>query len=523
MTTSVTSAPTAYRLAVTTTISSGNKPFTVTTSVMSTPAAYRPAASHPPASGKPSLGSDPSTYKGHPGQEPPMVSTSPANETDDAALQAELFSQCDQGASLLADISGPRYQTSLSSLLLAICSIVTTSRFARELEEWHKMPHHSVIAFFYTFKSKRTETYDLIMKATTLAGSACRKNVAETITFLCHSFNLKSVHDIFIWSLIIYCWGEESSPQSALILLTVKTYLSTAHDKVAEFVSNCTSSGTTVLSGSPITGSVSDTPGYLRLSWKTNIHGCTRAWMDLLQCCVGALIASKPEHSAKQILHTVTIQAGDADHPLLQDEDESVQLYIARHVAAFTDAHCAMDGLGPSHPSRLPDTFLRAEYLLNGCLPSLRLLLQEIFIMDLKVTEDDLTFEVMCSALALAEERSRTTFSALPTIDSTTPATCDGADSDHSAAPTPDHGADSDHPSNPSDLGDSVSSESEDSASDEIEDPASDSDEIEDPSSDSEVLSTDDHDLDDLASNALNYDDNLHTAADPLLVSFLTT
>ena len=50
--------------------------------------------------------------------------------------------------------------------------------------------------------------------------------------------------------------------------------------------------------------------------------------------------------------------------------------------------------------------------------------------MDLKVTEDDLTFEVMCSALALAEERSRTIFSALPTIDSTTPATCDGADSD---------------------------------------------------------------------------------------------
>ena len=40
-----------------------------------------------------------------------MVSTSPANETDDAALQAELFSQCDQGASLLADISGPRYDS----------------------------------------------------------------------------------------------------------------------------------------------------------------------------------------------------------------------------------------------------------------------------------------------------------------------------------------------------------------------------------------------------------------------------
>ena len=142
--------------------------------------------------------------------------------------------------------------------------------------------------------------------------------------------------------------------------------------------------------------------------------------------------------------------------------------------------------------------------------------------MNLKVTEDDLTFEVMCSALALAEERSRTIFSALPTIDSTTPATCDGADSEHSAAPTPDHGADSDHPSDPSDLGDSVSKTSEDSASDEIEDPASDSDEIEDPSSDSEILSTDDHDLNDLASNALNYDDNLQNAADPLLVSFLT-
>ena len=372
-------------------------------------------ASPPPTQGthgdsKPSATVTPPPAAPAPPPPPHAPPAEAAAELDDNEADALLFAQCDHGDQLLTQVSGAQFGAALSSLLLAICSTITCDRFAKSYTEWHKAIHHSIIAFFYTFKTKCSDAYTMIMECTKLSGSACRQKISQTITFILSVFSADKVHDIFVYGLIIYCWGEESSTQSALILLTIHNYLLTAHDMTETFISNCSSFA---FSGTPITGPVQDTPGYRRLNWKTNIRGVTKAWRDLLRCCAQCLILSRPEHTAKEILETVSLQPGDHNHELNQHKDESVSLFVARHVAAYTDAQLAMDGLGPSHARRLPDDFLRAEFLINGCLPHLRNQLNRIFVHDLKITEDELNFNAVIEGLTLAETRHRQSFSAL--------------------------------------------------------------------------------------------------------------
>jgi len=231
---------------------------------------------------------------------PSATSVAPASplvdEEGNTATIDDLFSQCDQGMTVLHALHGSSgaSEASPTSVLFILTSVLPVALFASSYNKWYKAAITTLASFVSTLKANLADTYKAIGQITKKHGTSCRKAIQEATTAFFGEYG-SSMHDAFTIGIFIFIWGTYDGG-SALVLTIIERYLSTPDGDVDSLFDQCIS-GMLEYVPLQLNFDVRRSPGYRRLDFKSNPRGFTSAWRALWRMCSEVLCLSRPDQT----------------------------------------------------------------------------------------------------------------------------------------------------------------------------------------------------------------------------------
>ena len=134
----------------------------------------------------------------------------------------------------------------VTTLVMALSSLVPTSVFAQNFAFRSKDPVGSLPAFVDMLKAKHSDLYNSIYSLPTKAGSAARAAITETTSKLFGVFHAASthdsfpgVHDAFLLAVMLFIWSSEGAPMSNEMYHLLLQYLATPLANMPSLLAQC--------------------------------------------------------------------------------------------------------------------------------------------------------------------------------------------------------------------------------------------------------------------------------------------
>ena len=307
-----------------------------------------------------------------------------------------------------ARVRGSKTALPYNNLILWVVSLLRVGDLAYTYAEWHKTSITSLPVFVSVLRKNYPHLHATIIKALELRGEPCRNAVEDACDTLFGHFS-GQLHSAFIYGVVLYCLLDSESPRQDELRQMLHRYLYKQASELPAFEDSCRHPEAATLTSAELQAEYSEAqlvalPGYRRLSPDANDLGFEDQWALLLDAATAVLAQMALPETSDAALSLIGSKFAD------QATGETVAQFFVRLKRAYTDCRSALDRLGCRRLLPHPDTLVplvfqrtRVEYSaeVRGML---RLS---------KLTEADLTIDLVCSLYSQAAARVVKTLPAL--------------------------------------------------------------------------------------------------------------
>ena len=279
--------------------------------------------------------------------------------------------------------------------------------------DWHKTSVTSLPIFVSVLQRNYPHVHGGITKALELRGhgEACRTAIEDAVDMLFGNFSGYSyLHSAFIYAVVFFILVGSESPRQDELRKMLHRYLYKRGSELPAFQDQCKNPETAALSSAELLAEYSELclavlPGYRRLSPDANGAGFEGQWELLFDAATAVLAQMKLPETSEAALALIGSKFAD------QATGETVGQFFVRLKRAYSDCRSALDRLSCRRLLPHPDTLVQMVFQRTRVEYSTEV--RDMLRMS-KLTEADLTLDLICSIYSQAAARVAKTF---PTLD----------------------------------------------------------------------------------------------------------
>ena len=272
----------------------------------------------------------------------------------------DLWADCDRGVPAQQRLTGAQCSwPAAQRVVFIIMQLVPVKTFAKELYDWNKTKHSTLIKLAATYEHQRSNVTTLLTDATRIAGEEAREKIDQAKQLM---FGAEQIHDIAVYALMIYWWAcHADSEKKDLIDNVIDEYLRTPDDQTEQLINASEKGQFLTVDDSDYSG-VMHLPGMKRLNYLENDR-FTRAWLDMWTVCVNLLThREKSKQDIGDLNRALDEFVIDArEHPDCRQRKPVHMIHSTQRGKTLKIAELAKrNGV----PERTPDTYARAVNLM---------------------------------------------------------------------------------------------------------------------------------------------------------------